>query len=143
MFPVPIGFVEKNVHNYQQTCKRAKNFLDFIVGTRYTISEKKWFRTVHYEVNIFGEIKHKFGTTEHVLERMLDMDYISPSDYQLLKFYDMSIMVDEVIRRMFERKVDNLIPVSPEEMQLLFNIGTFIEDPDITKEDILSGEELR
>lgn len=144
MLPVPISFIEKNVHSYQQTCKRARNVLDAIVNKRYIISEKKWLRTVHYEVNVFGEIQHKFGKTEKVLEHMLDMDHISSVDYQLLKFYDLSNGIDMVIAKLQDRKtVENLVPVSVDELQLLFDIGNFVEDPALTKEEILSGEQLR
>jgi hypothetical protein len=144
MLPIPISFIEKNVHSYQQTCKRARNVLDAIVRKRYVISEKKWLRTVHYEVNVFGEIQHKFGSTKDVLEHMLDMDHISPLDYQLLKFYDLSNGIDMVLEKMDKRRtVDNLVPVSLDELQLLYDIGNFAEDPALTKEELLSGEQLR
>lgn len=144
MLPVPISFVERNVYAYQQTCKRARNTLDAIASKRYIISEKKWLRTVHYEVNVFGEIQHKFGKTDQVLEHLLDMDHISPLDYQLLKFYDLSGGINMVIEMLEKRKtIDDMVPVSVEELQLLYDIGNFNEDPALTKEAILSGEQLR
>jgi len=143
MLPIPVGFIESNVHSYQQTCKRAKNVLDFLVQKRYVISEKKWLRTRHYEVNVFGEIKHIYGSTENVIERMLEKDYISTMDYQLLKFYDMSKMIDMCIDRMMERRVDDLVMVNSDEIRLLYDIGSFAEDPLLTKEEILIGEGLR
>lgn len=144
MLSIPAAFVEKSVYAYEQTCKRAKNVLDAIVSKRYIISEKKWLRTVHYEVNVFGEIQHKYGTTENVLERMLEMDHISTDDYQLLKFYDLSNMIDSVIEVLRSRRTDdNMIPVSIEEMTLLHDISHFLEDPVLSKEDILSGEQVR
>ena len=145
MLPIPVSFIDKNVYAYQQTCKRAKNVLDGIVAKRYVISEKKWLRTKHYEVNVFGEIRHKFGRTEKVLEHMLDMDHISTLDYQLLKFYDMTKMIDVVIDMLNSRRDEDngVVAVSVDELQLIFDIGTFTEDPLLTKEDILSGEQLR
>lgn len=144
MLPIPVSFIDKNVHAYQQVCKRAKNTLDAIVSKRYIISEKKWFRTVHYEVNVFGEYKHKFGNIDNVLEYMLEQDHISPADYQLLKFYDMSSMTDQVIAQLAERRDESdVVSVSLDEVQFLFYIGTFVEDPTLTKEEILFGEQLR
>lgn len=144
MLPIPVSFVDKNVYAYQQVCKRAKNTLDAIVSKRYIISEKKWFRTVHYEVNVFGEYKHKFGNIDNVLEYMLEEDHISPVDYQLLKFYDMSDIADQVIALIAERRDESdKVAVSLEEVQFLFYIGTFTEDPTLTKEEILFGEQVR
>lgn len=144
MLPVPVSFIDKNVHSYEQTCKRARNVVEAIVRKRYIISEKKWFRTVRYEVNPFGEIQHKFGNTEKVLEHMLDMGHISSIDYQLLKFYDLSYGIDQVIEKVKGRKTaDDLVPVSVDELQFIYDIGNFMEDPALTKEDILSGEQLR
>lgn len=144
MLSIPVSFIDKNVYAYQQVCKRAKNTLDAIVSKRYIISEKKWFRTIHYEVNVFGEYKHKFGNTDNVLEYMLEEDHISPLDYQLLKFYDMSTITDQVIAQLAERRDESdLVPVSLDEVQFLFYIGTFTEDPTLTKEEILFGEQVR
>ncbi len=143
MLPVPVSFIEKNVHSYEQTCKRARNVVDALIRKRYVISEKKWLRTVHYEVNPFGEVQHKFGNTSKVLEHMLDMGHISTIDYQLLKFYDLSYGIDEVIEKLRGRKTeDNLVPVTVDELQFIHDIGNFIEDPVLTKEEILSGEQF-
>ena len=144
MLTIPVSFVDKNVYAYQQVCKRAKNVLDGIASKRYVISEKKWLRTVHYEVNVFGEIRHKFGKTTQVLEHMLNMDHISTVDYQLLKFYDLSHMIDTVIERIMDRKDEQeMVAVNLDELQLIFDIGTFTEDPLLTKEEILFGEQVR
>mgnify|MGYP006978913617 CR=1 FL=1 len=144
MLEIPASFMDKNVHAYQQICKRAKNTVEAIISKRYIISEKKWFRTVHYEVNVFGECKHKTGSTNRVLEWMLENDHISPQDYQLLKFYDMSNMVDIIIENLQERRGDSeVVPVNMDEMQLLYYIGTFTEDPTLTKEELLFGEQVR
>lgn len=143
MLPVPVSFIEKSVYAYQQTCKRAQNVLDLLVSTHYVISEKKLFRTVHYEVNIFGEIQHKFGSTENAFEHMLNMDRVSCMDYQLLKFYDLSDAIDMVIEVIRDRgAVDDVTPISIDELQLLHDIASFSEDNTLTKEDILSGEQL-
>lgn len=141
MLAIPVSFVDKNIYAYEQTCKRARNTFEAIISKRYIISEKKFFRTVHYEVNVLGEINKKFGKTPKLLEYMLDMDHISASDYQLLKFYDLSGAIDKVIEIVkSRRKEDDIIEVTMEEMQLLYDIGTFQEDPLLTKEGILSGE---
>lgn len=143
MLAIPVSFVDKNIYAYEQTCKRARNIFEAIISKRYIISEKKFFRTVHYEVNVLGEINKKFGKTPKLLEYMLDMDHISASDYQLLKFYDLSGAIDKVIEIVkSRRKEDDTIEVTMEEMQLLYDIGTFQEDPLLTKEEILSGEQL-
>lgn len=143
MLPIPVSFVEKNIYAYEQTCKRARNTFEAIISKRYIISEKKLFRTVHYEVNVLGEISKKFGKTPKLLEYMLDMDHISASDYQLLKFYDLSGAINKVIEIVKSRRKENdTIEVTMEEMQLLYDIGTFQEDPLLTKEEILSGEQL-
>lgn len=143
MLPVPVSFLDKNVYAYQQICKRAQNTLDSLISKRYIISEKKWFRTLHYEVNVFGEFKHKFGNLDNILEYLLETDHISSPDYQLLKYYDNKYIYDHIIEDLYSRKNDDVILLSTDEVVFLYELATFAENPSITKEEILSGEQLR
>lgn len=143
MLAIPTAFLDKNVYAYRQICKRAKNTLDAIVAKRYVISEKKWFRTVYYEVNVFGECRYSKVSPDKILEWMLQNDHVSAQDYQLLKFYDISNMVDIVIEDLEKRCGDSdLVSVSIDEMQFLYYIGTFTEDSNLTKEELLFGEQV-
>lgn len=140
MLPVPAAFVDQAVYQYKQTCKRGKNFLDYLVNKKYIIEEKKLFKTIKYEVNVFGEINWKYGKVNNLLEFMLEQEYISPLDYQLLKFYDNSLHIDAAIEELYARKTaDGLIPLNSKEFNFLRDISTFEEDPAVTKEQILNA----
>lgn len=144
MLPIPVEFFQQHVHAYEQTCKRAENYLSYLSGKRYVFTEKlSWWRTRQWEVNAFGEMMHVVGSLDNVLEWLLQEDKISPLDYQLLKFYEYSDMVDTILEKMKERVEDQMISVSIEELQLLIDISSFVEDPRLTKEDILEiGKQL-
>ena len=140
MLPVPVTFVEKAYYSLEQNCKRAKNFIECLAEQRYTVSKNGWFRTSQYSVNPFGEVRVLYGNTENILERMLELDRISSCDYQLLKFYDLSENFKNFLDDLCKRKTEeDTIPVSMEELTFLRDIMVFEEDPEITKEEILSS----
>lgn len=98
MLPIPVEFFDKQVHAYQQTCKRAENYLSYLSNKRYVLTEKlSWWRTRQWEVNAFGEMMHVVGSLDNATEWLLQEDKISPLDYQLLKFYEYSDMVDALL----------------------------------------------
>lgn len=71
---------------------------------------------------------------------MLELDRISSCDYQLLKFYDVSESVKNFLDDLCKRKTEeDTIPVSMEELTFLRDIMVFEENPEITKEEILSS----
>lgn len=81
-----------------------------------------------------------YGNTENILERMLELDRISSCDYQLLKFYDVSENIKNFLDDLCKRKTEeDTIPVSMEELTFLRDIMVFEENPEITKEEILSS----
>lgn len=145
MLNVPAKFVLGCIQAYEQTCKRAKNCLESLGQTRYVVEKKKrWFGKDYYNVNVFGDHQLKHGSMDNVLEHLLSEDKISTLDYQLLKFYDVSLEVNAVIEEILVReKLDNsLIKISNTEMQLLNEISTFVENEGLTKEEILDGFNL-
>lgn len=144
MLPIPVEFFDKQVHAYQQTCKRAENYLSYLSNKRYVLTEKlSWWRTRQWEVNAFGEMMHVVGSLDNATEWLLQEDKISPLDYQLLKFYEYSDVVDALLEVLKSREENQVIPVSLEEFQVLMDISSFEEDPELTKEDILEiGKQL-
>lgn len=145
MLNVPVKFVDSCVNAYQQTCKRASNCLQSLIQTRYVIQKKrKWFGKDSYSVNAFGEYQLQYDDNmQHILEFLLIKDKISPADYQLLKFYDQSLSIEEVIQDILSRKTDkNTIGITNLEMQLLNEIFLFVEDESVTKEELLNGFKL-
>lgn len=143
MLPIPAAFVEKQIYLYHQICKRGRNTLEALASRRYIISEKKWFRTKQYEVNVFGEVMHREGNLDNVLRYALETDKISPMDYQLLEFYDITNMIDHALTNIMERKTaEGEIPVTMDELTLLHDIAHFEEDPNLSKEDLLLGKHL-
>ena len=86
---------------------------------------------------------HVVGSLDNATEWLLQEDKISPLDYQLLKFYEYSDMVDALLEVLKAREENQVIPVSLEEFQVLMDISSFEEDPELTKEDILEiGKQL-
>ena len=145
MLNVPVKFVDSCVNAYQQTCKRAANCMSTLIQTRYVIQKKrKWFGKDSYSVNVFGEYQLHYGDDmKHILEFLLVKDKISPADYQLLKFYDQSLSVEEVIEGILSRKTEkSTIGITNLEMQLLNEISSFVEDEAATKEELLNGFKL-
>lgn len=145
MLKVPAKLVESRINVYNQTCKRAKNLLEILKEQTYVVTHKSgWLRREKsYTVNVFGEHKLKDGNFETILESLLENDRISVLDYQLLKFYDGTLVYDEVIEEILARKTaQGTIKITALEMGLINEIATFVEDEGITKEEILSGKQL-
>lgn len=144
MLSIPAKYVEDCAYKVEQIFKRAKNTLEGMASKRYVITRKKgWFSKEHYEVNVFGEIAFDHGT-DRLLEALVENDKLSPMDYQLLKFYDYSESVEALFNELRGRKIeDGTIGISMQELGVINDLATFEEDPNVTKEDILRGEQLR
>lgn len=144
MLQVPAKFVEGSIHSYQQTCKRAANFLESLKQNRYLVKKKrKWFGKDTYEVNVFGEHQLQHGSLDNILEFLLLEGKISTVDYQLLKFYDQSLDFEDVVQEILKRKTNSrFIGITSLEMQLLNEISSFAEDESLTKEELLDGFNL-
>lgn len=140
IYLVDVDFMDKVTTHYQNVCKRAKNLLDFMSGTTYTIEKKgSWknlFRPLKYKVNVFGEIEDKYGNQDHIPEYLLQMGKISTEEYQLIKFYDVSDIVDHVLVNVLGRVKDGHLCLTFDEFQMMKDIGTFEEDPNLTYEEI-------
>ena len=142
MFEIPAKFLQDSVFSYQQTCKRAKNLLDYLANKVYSIEEKKWYKTNRYQVNCFGHILHIYGDVENIPERLLEKDFITAENYQLLKFYDTSDIIDQIFVELIDRCKNDALPVSKDEFMLICEIARFEEDGSLTKEELLSGRPI-
>lgn len=140
IYLVDVDFMDKVTTHYENVCKRAKNLLDFMSETTYTVKRKgDWktlFRPKFYQVNIFGEIEERYGNQNHIPEYLLEMGKISTEEYQLIKFYDVSDIVDHVLANILGRIENFQVGLTFDEFQMMKDIGTFEEDPNLTYEEI-------
>lgn len=143
MLEMPIAFIDEVAYAVEQICKRAQNLLKGLNDKRYVISEKKWFRTKYYEVNVFGDLQHKYGdaaVSGELLELMLREGYIKSDDYQLLTFYDKSGYIDDMLATLYDRVNCDVVYATEDEVLFLLAVIDWEENPELTIEELLSGE---